>query len=293
VDAPKVTVPGNEGLVQVSWNAPSDSSAIASYELVVTPNAGKQTATGALSVDVSGLACGTKYSFVVESVGKTGLKTKSGTTASYACTAPGAPTGVKVSGTGVNGVKVTWTKPANPGIGELSYDVIVNGQTKNTTGTSATFTGLVVGHPVTASVQAKTAGGESGAVKGSGDAGTPESHNVNLKAVEKYYTVWGPKEGVVKCSWPDCPTWIQRTTTSYDNTKDHGDYVATINNGDSVPGFCWSHGYNTTDDSGVHNDRWIYVNHGGHWGWMSIYWFTSGADADLGLPQCEGGTPTG
>jgi len=288
VDAPKVTVPGNEGLVQVSWNAPSDSSAIASYELVVTPNAGKQTATGALSVDVSGLACGTKYSFVVESVGKTGLKTQSGKTASYACNAPGAPTGVVVSGTGANSLKVTWTKPANPGIGALSYDVTVDTKTKNTTSTSIEFDGLEPGHTYTASVQAKTSGGESAKATAKGSAGTTKNLSVDLDAIQGYYS-WGPN---VNCTYPNCPTWIQSSTTSYTDTSSHGDPVTTIQNHSGVPGFCWSTGYNARSDNKVYSDRWIYVTHNGHWGWMSSLWFTGAHNDELGLPQCEGSTPS-
>ena len=292
VNAPKATVPGNNGVVSLTWNPPSDSSAIASYEVVVSPTAGTQKATGALSVDVSGLQCGVKYTFSVESVGKTGLKTSSGKTTSYACNAPGAPTGVTVSGTGVDGVKVTWSAPKNPGIGELTYDVTVNGSTKNAAGTSATFSGLEPGHPYTASVQAKTPGGTSAKATGNGDAGTRKDLTVNLNAVKKYYTVWGRDQGLVNCTWSNCPTWIQRTPNSYDDTKGHGDYVTTIYHGAGVPGFCAAPGYNTGADNLVHSNQWIYVTYNGHWGWMSSLWFNNNANDDLGLPQCAGKTPS-
>jgi hypothetical protein len=48
----------NNGTVQISWPSPSDTSAITSYEVTVSPNGGRQTpvAGNPLAVDVSGLS---------------------------------------------------------------------------------------------------------------------------------------------------------------------------------------------------------------------------------------------
>lgn len=297
--AVKVAPTATGGTVTVSWQNPSDTSGIASYRVSVSPNAGKQSpvAGNPLAVTFTGLSCGQVYSFTVTAVGPAPdhLTKAAPPVTNRACTAPGVPRNVALSTTAGNAtdLHVAWSAPSNPGVGALAYIVTLSGPNapgaRTVNGTSTTFTGLVPGHPYTVSVRAQTAGGTSGAATASGAAGNAAGLTVNLNAIKGYYS-WGPN---VHCTYPNCPTWIQISPSSYTDTSSHGHWVTTVMNGAHINGYCYNHGYNARADNGTtYSDIWIYVAANGHYGYASSFWFTNSANT-FGLPLCPGGTPTG
>ena len=264
----------------------------------MSPKAGTQANAGnGLAVTISKLTCGTNYSFTVTAVGPTGLTTSAPPVASRACYAPGTPQSIATSTTAGNAtsMQVTWKAPSNPGIGTLQYVVSLTGPSapgaQTVSGTSATFDSLVPGHAYTVSVRAKTAGGTSSAKTLANQiAGHSAGLTVNLSAFKEFYE--GGDFGNVSCNFPKCPTWIQATLTSYDDTASHGKTVATVQNGASLKGYCYGTGYNTRTDNLVTSRTWIYVNANGTFGYASSLWF-GGSGSTFGLPTCPGGLPTG
>ncbi len=286
----------NNGSVTVQWQNPSDTTNTKSYTVSVSKNAGKQTSNNPLEVTISGLACGPSYDFTVTAVGPTGLTTPAKAVASRACFSPGDPTALKLStpSGSANSLVATWTKPSNPGIGTLTYLVTVTGPNAPTSeqsvdGTSTTIGGLIPGRSYTVYVKAHTDGGTSNPATASRTVVDAAGLTINLDAVKGYYTVWGP----VTCNWPNCPTWIQRTKSSYTDHSSHGDWVTTVNNGGGVDAYCYvTGGYPAHDDAGTASTIWIYVNANGHWGYASTWWFGTSVST-YGLPACSGTPPTG
>ncbi|WP_143765618.1 fibronectin type III domain-containing protein [Catenulispora acidiphila] len=292
----------NNGSVTVKWKSPGNASNIASYKVTVNNNAGVQSTVKGdpLALTVSKLTCGPSYSFTVTSVGPTGLTKSAGAVSSRACFSPGSPTSLNVttpSGS-ANSLAVKWSKPTNPGIGTLTYSVTLTGPSaptaaRSVTGTSTTFTSLVPGRSYTVSVQAVTNGGKSTAVKGTAVAGGGTGLTVNLNAVKGYYA-WAKSKGIISCTYPQCPTWIQRTPSTYDDTSAHGSWVTTATINERLTGYCYNgSGYSAEDDSKtVHSSIWIYVNAGGHFGYASSLWFGDNASTHS-LPACPGSPPVG
>lgn len=284
----------NNGSVTVTWQNPSNTSNIKTYRVSVSPNAGTQAPVqgNPLAMTISGLSCGPSYTFTVTAVGPTGLTTSAPKVASRACFSPGAPTNLTVttpSGS-ASSLKITWSKPTNPGIGTLTYKVTVTGlnapAAKTMSVTSLTVNNLVPGRSYTVSVTAVTPGGTSAAATKSHVVGNPVTLTVNLNPVKGYYTSWGP----VTCAWPKCPTWIQRTPSSYTDTSAHGSWVTTVMNGGTVTAYCYNnHGYGLSNDGGTASPIWFYVHAGSHWGYASTWWF--GSISTHGLPPCPSNPP--
>lgn len=289
-------VKGNDGSVTVQWQNPSNTANTKSYTVTVSPNAGTQTSDNPLEVTVSKLACGTNYKFTVTAIGPTGLTTAAPPVTSRACYAPGAPTNVQTSTpSGTNDLHVTWSAPTNIGIGELKYVVSLSGPSapasQTGAGTSATFNNLVLGHAYSVSVKATTPDGSSGVTtKNNVIVGNAADLTIDLSGFKQFYE--GGDFGNVSCTFPRCPTWIQATPSSYNDTKTHGQTVATVWNGASLKGYCYGTGYPARTDNLVYSDVWIYVDANGTFGYASSLWFNSTKDT-FGLPVCPAGTPTG
>ncbi|WP_370379687.1 fibronectin type III domain-containing protein [Catenulispora sp. GAS73] len=289
----------NDGSVTVQWQNPSDTTNIKTYTVSVSKNAGTQTSNNPLEVTVSGLACGPSYDFTVTAVGPTGLTTPAKAVASRACFSPGDPTGLVLStpSSSASSLHATWNKPSNPGIGTLTYLVTVTGPGAPTTeqsvgGTSTTIPGLLPGRSYTVYVKAHTDGGTSNPATASRTVVDGPTLTVDLNAVKSYY-IWAKSQQIISCTFPNCPTWIQRTPSSYNDTSAHGDWVTTVNIGNQVTGYCYvTGGYPSKDNGGTVNTTWLYVIANGHWGYASTYWFADNSNT-YGLPRCSGTPPTG
>jgi hypothetical protein len=147
--------------VDVSWQPPSGGGPVASYLVSVGPSGGTQSATSATSVHVTGLTCGTTYSFTVYSVGAGGQKVAAAPASAPPCLAPTAPQGLSAH-VSQNQVQVSWSAPATSGGGSVSYTVDWGNGPRSTTATSYKITGLTnfqtYNVTVTASSQAGTGG---------------------------------------------------------------------------------------------------------------------------------------
>ncbi|WP_370349246.1 fibronectin type III domain-containing protein [Catenulispora sp. EB89] len=292
----------NNGSVTVQWQNPSDTTNTKSYKVSVTKDAGTQTnvPNNPTAVNISGLVCGTSYDFTVTAIGPTGLTTSAPPVASRACYMPGEPSGLEVSTPAGSSTTLyaKWNKPSDPGIGTpLTYLVTVTGPgisitDKSVPGPSTTIPNLLPGRSYTVSVKAHTPDGTSGAASQNRTVVDGVGLTIDLNAVKSYY-VWAKSKNIISCTFPNCPTWIQRTPSSYNDTSAHGDWVTTVNIGDQVTAFCYATGgYPSQDNNQVVSTTWLYVSANGHWGYASTHWFADNADTH-GLPLCSGGPPTG
>ena len=291
----------NDGSVRVSWSNPANTANTKTYTVTVKQKVGTQTQVQGdpTAVDISGLSCGPSYDFTVTAVGPTGLTTSAAPVTSRACYSPGDPSGLTLStpSGSSSSLYAKWNKPSNPGIGTLTYLVSVTGPGVSSTersvdGTSTTIPDLTPGRSYTVSVKAHTDGGTSNPVSASGTVVDGVVLTIDLNAVKGYYT-WAKSQGIISCTYPNCPTWIQRTPSSYTDTSAHGDWVTTATIGEQVTGYCYNgSGYDAEDDNkNVHSSVWIYVHAGGHWGYASTLWFADDASTH-GLPECSGSPPT-
>jgi hypothetical protein len=150
------------GYVDVSWQPPSGGGTVASYTVSVSPSGATQAATGATSVHVTGLTCGTTYSFTVYSVGAGGQQVAAAPVSAQPCQAPSAPQGLSTQ-VSQHQVQVSWSPPAAPGGGTVSYTVNWgSGSPQTTTGASYTITGLTNFQTYTVTVTASSPAGQGG-----------------------------------------------------------------------------------------------------------------------------------
>jgi hypothetical protein len=127
--------------VDVSWQPPSGGAPVASYLVSVSPSGGTQSPMTATSVHVTGLSCSTTYSFTVYSVGAGGQKVAAAPASALPCLAPSAPQRLSTQ-VSQHQVQLSWSAPAAPGGGTMSYTVNWGNGPKSATGTSYTITGL-------------------------------------------------------------------------------------------------------------------------------------------------------
>jgi len=155
------------GLIDVSFT-PASGRTPDHYSLVGAPSGATVTPaqvspTGPFSFQVSGLDCGTQYSFQVASVDIGGATTTSAATAAVRpCVAPDAPSNLQL-GTVEHGLNVSWSAPGNSGgASSLSYNVSWNGGSQNgLSGTSMSIGSLTNQNTYTVSVTAVSPAGTS------------------------------------------------------------------------------------------------------------------------------------
>ena len=154
--------------VSLEWEAATDNIAVASYGVYRN---GSKVADAVLTTHtVTGLACGTSYTFAVDAADAAG--NRSGQTALTASTAacpppdtspPSTPTGLTTSGATQTSVSLDWDA-ATDNIGVVSYGVY-RGETKvaDAVLTANTVTGLACGTSYSFAVDAADAAGNRSA----------------------------------------------------------------------------------------------------------------------------------
>ncbi|HXS62937.1 MAG TPA: fibronectin type III domain-containing protein [Streptosporangiaceae bacterium] len=172
------------GYVDVTWQAPTSGGPIASYK-VISPGGGTQTPTGSTSVRITGLTCGSSYSFTVESIGVDAQPVPAQSVSAKSCVAPGPPSGLTTS-VSSGQITVDWTGASSTGGGTVTYTVSWgSGQATGLSGTSYTATGLAnfQNYPVT--VTAGNQGWQGGSVSANVDltAGPWSGYNITRNSV--------------------------------------------------------------------------------------------------------------
>jgi hypothetical protein len=171
--------------VTVSWQKPAAGGPVTGYQVAVSPG-GAIRSTGSTSIQVSGLNCGTTYSFTVSSVGADKKKVPAAPVSAMPCVPPAAPQGLS-SSVSPNQIALTWSAPASDGGGQVSYTVAVNGSNQPpTTGTSATIGGLADFQTYTVTVTASNGAGNGAAANASVNLSAgpwPSSTNGSLSLI--------------------------------------------------------------------------------------------------------------
>jgi hypothetical protein len=118
------------GFVKVTWQAPSSGGQVRSYQVTASPApvGGTQKSLGSTGRMITGLTCGTNYTFTVSSIGMDGKSVSAAPTAPVMpCLPPGPPQGVTASLTlNSNTIVVNWQPPASSGGGTVAYQISVN-----------------------------------------------------------------------------------------------------------------------------------------------------------------------
>lgn len=148
------------GFVDVSWQAPTSGGPVQDYQVAVSPAGGQPTKTGPTSVQITGLTCGTTYSFTVESIGADGKPVPATPVSAMPCVPPGPPVGLAGS-VGQNAITVTWQPPASPGGGSVTYNVSWGGGAQNAA-SPFTINGLSWSSSYTVTVTAVSPAGTGG-----------------------------------------------------------------------------------------------------------------------------------
>ncbi len=165
-----LTDSAGNGLVKVSWTAPSSNggSAITADTVRSNPSGGICATTGALTCIVTGLTNGTSYTFTVTASNIAGSGVASSPSSAVTPIGPpGAPTGLTDSA-GNGQVTVSWTAPSSNGGSAITADTVTAspGTAKCAaagTATSCVVTGLTNGTVYTFTVKATNAAGTSAA----------------------------------------------------------------------------------------------------------------------------------
>jgi hypothetical protein len=278
---PVTAVPGGSGTdVVVSWQQPANAAAIASYRVEVSPAAGAQKALSATSVDVTGLTCGTKYTFTPISVGRDNQTTRGTSVTSLACKAPAKPTlTLKPAAGDLTSLTASWV--TTPG---ASYSLHYQGwgknvTLKNVTGPGYKISGLDPYHQYWVDVTATNGGGTNSSGSVSQFTGsTGSSFTIAVQNFQKAGACGGP-------GLPICDAGIQTAPDIYPRSSHFS-----LNQGTGVTGYCQAPGYDITDDSGTRSKRWIYIRAGSKYGWAAAMW-VGGPNAGSHLPPCPSNLP--
>jgi len=149
--------------LSLRWVAATDNVGIANYSIY--RNGTKVGQTSSLTYPISGLTCGTPYTFAVEAhdtAGNVSTTRTSLTTSTSACAdtdAPAVPTGLKASAIAQTSLTLQWTA-ATDNVGVTGYSVYRNGTMLGQT-SSLTYpvSGLTCGTSYTFSVESRDAAG--------------------------------------------------------------------------------------------------------------------------------------
>ena len=164
------SIPGN-GLVSLSWAAPSDNggSPITGYKIIVKKD--NQT-VNTLNVDplltqktVDGLSNGTQYTFYISSINIVGESSSSSTSITTNIVSPSQPT-ITSATPGNGSVSLSWSPPDNGGSPITGYNIVVQKDNQivkniNSSLNQKTIDGLLNGTYYTFSVSAINIVGES------------------------------------------------------------------------------------------------------------------------------------
>ncbi len=147
-----VTASSTSNSVTVSWSAVSGAT---SYDVSVNGDVRNTTST---SYTYIGLTSGTTYSYAVRAKNSGGSSgySSSQSIVTNATSIPSLPTGIAATATSSTLI-IYW----NVVSGAASYDVSVNGDVRNTTSASYTYTGLSAGTTYSYAVRAKNNDGSS------------------------------------------------------------------------------------------------------------------------------------
>jgi chitodextrinase len=151
--------------VSLAWNPSTLASGYGVYR-----NGTRVASTTATSTTVTGLACGTTYTFGVDAVdvlgGRSDPATLTATTGGCPdTTPPTAPPGLVVTGAGATSISVSWNASTD-NVGVTGYGVYRNGTQVGSTAEPVrtyTFTGLACGTSYTLGVDAADAAGNRSA----------------------------------------------------------------------------------------------------------------------------------
>jgi chitodextrinase len=175
-DTQAPTTPGNfrspsatGSSVSLAWSASTDDTGVTEYAVY---RGGNLVGTGlGTTRTVSGLACGTTYSFAVDAADAAGNRSAQATlnAATADCPtgpdteAPTTPTGLAKTGSTQSSVSVSWS-PSSDNVGVSAYGAYRSGtQVASPTGSTYTFTGLTCGTTYTLAVDAADAAGNRSA----------------------------------------------------------------------------------------------------------------------------------
>jgi chitodextrinase len=173
-DAQAPTVPAGlamtsatQSAISVSWSASTDNVGTTGYG-VYKNGAQAQTSTTTSAV-ISGLACGTSYTFAVDAYDAAGNRSAksvalaASTSSCLDTQAPSVPAGLQVTGVSPTSVSVSWSSSSD-NVGVLGYGLYRGGTSVATTsGTSYTFGGLACGMSYTLAVDAYDVAGNRSA----------------------------------------------------------------------------------------------------------------------------------
>jgi hypothetical protein len=173
------------GSVTISFSPSSGTLRPTGYRLNGSP-AGARVAPARVAADgpfqfqVSGLSCGSEYSFTVIAEFEGGETRESGASAPVMpCTAPSAPQGLNiVIPQGGKAADVAWQPPANAS-GTLTYTVTWPGGSRQTSETGLRITGLSNGRQYTITVASNNEAGGGASVSGTADT-TPPTRTMNI-----------------------------------------------------------------------------------------------------------------
>jgi outer membrane biosynthesis protein TonB len=185
------------GFVDVNWQQPTSGGPVASYKVSVTPGGGTQASTGPTSVHITGLSCGTTYSFTVDSVGVVGQQVPAQAVTAMPCVAPGPPSGLTTS-VSSGQIGVNWTAAGSDGGGTVTYTVNWGaGSNAGLSGTSDTITGLANFQTYTVTVTANNQAGTGGSVSAAVNlsAGPWGGYNITRNSVDTLAIRSGPSTG--------------------------------------------------------------------------------------------------
>ena len=164
-----VTAVPRNGKAIVSWTAPAvDGGGVSDYQVTASPAVATPTlsAGAATSLVFTGLTNDTPYTFTVTAGNAVGTSPASdpSTSVSPLLVEPDPPTGL-VGTAGENTATVTWTAPADDGGSPITGYVVTPtpGTAQTVTDTTATFSGVDGGVPLSITVAAVSALGTSSA----------------------------------------------------------------------------------------------------------------------------------
>ena len=159
-----VSAAGGLRAATVSWVAPdSGGDAITGYKILQSPDFGEAAATvSGTTAQVTGLADDTEYSFEVVATNSVGSSAASAPSAVIRTHGKPVPPANVHAAPGDQQATVTWTAGDDRGAPITSFTVTAStGATATVTETTATFTGLTNGAPLTFTVTATNAVGTS------------------------------------------------------------------------------------------------------------------------------------